>query len=72
VLNLLSTAAMVRLGHVRGNRMVDLGVSNEKLRDRASRIVAEALEIPYPEGRRRLEAAQWNVRACLDGATKNF
>lgn len=71
VLNLLSTAAMVRLGHVRGNRMVDLGVSNEKLRDRASRIVAEALKITYQEGRRRLETANWNVRACLDAAARN-
>ena len=71
VLNLLSTAAMVRLGHVRGNRMVDLGVTNEKLRDRASRIVAEALEIPYEEGRSRLEAANWNVRTCLDAARKS-
>lgn len=71
VLNLLSTAAMVRLGRVRGNRMVDLGVSNEKLRDRASRIVAEALAISYLEGRTRLEGANWNVRACLDGAARN-
>ena len=35
VLNLLSTAAMVRLGRVRGNRMIDVGVSNENLRTAA-------------------------------------
>ncbi|MEQ1861770.1 MAG: N-acetylmuramic acid 6-phosphate etherase, partial [Chthoniobacteraceae bacterium] len=65
VLNLLSTAAMVRLGRVRGNRMINVGISNEKLRDRGARMVAEALKIPYDEARRRLEAAGWNVRACI-------
>jgi N-acetylmuramic acid 6-phosphate etherase len=65
VLNLLSTCAMVRLGRVFGNRMVDVGISNEKLRDRGTRIVAEAMSISYPEARARLEAAQWNVRAAL-------
>lgn len=65
-LNLLSTAAMVRMGRVRGNRMVDVGISNEKLRDRGTRIVAETLKIPYVDARERLEKAQWNVRACLE------
>jgi N-acetylmuramic acid 6-phosphate etherase len=41
VLNTLSTAAMVRLGKVYGNRMVDMHATNEKLRRRARRIVAE-------------------------------
>jgi N-acetylmuramic acid 6-phosphate etherase len=68
VLNLLSTAAMVRLGHVQGNRMIDVGISNEKLRDRGARMVAEALAIPYGEARQRLEAASWNVRTFLDRA----
>lgn len=67
-LNLLSTAAMVRLGHVQGNRMIDLGISNEKLRDRGARMVAEALAISYDEARQRLEAAGWKVRACLERA----
>ena len=62
-LNLLSTCAMIRLGKVRGNVMVDLGISNEKLRDRGSRIVAEALHLSYDEARRRLEQAGW-----LEGA----
>jgi N-acetylmuramic acid 6-phosphate etherase len=66
-LNILSTAAMVRLGRVRGNRMIDVGISNEKLRDRGARIVAETLGLPYAEARVRLEQAGWNVRACLGG-----
>ena len=67
VLNLLSTAAMVRLGRVRGNAMVDLRISNEKLRDRGARLVSETLHISYDEARARLERAGWNVRAVLDG-----
>ena len=65
VLNLLSTCAMVRLGRVRGNAMVDLRISNEKLRDRGARLVSETLHISYDEARQRLERVKWNVRAAL-------
>ncbi len=68
-LNLLSTCAMIRLGRVRGNAMVDLTISNEKLRDRGARLVSATLRIPYDEARTALESAGWNVRKCLgDGA----
>jgi N-acetylmuramic acid 6-phosphate etherase len=49
VLNMLSTAVMIRLGHVYGNRMVNVQPRNSKLLDRARRIVAEAAGID--EGR---------------------
>jgi N-acetylmuramic acid 6-phosphate etherase len=65
-LNLLSTCAMVRLGRVRGNAMVDLGISNEKLRDRGARLVSTTLGIPYAEAWQLLQRANWNVRTCLD------
>jgi N-acetylmuramic acid 6-phosphate etherase len=65
VLNILSTGAMVRLGRVRGNAMVDLHISNDKLRDRGARLVSQSLGISYEEARRRLEHAGWNVRAAL-------
>jgi N-acetylmuramic acid 6-phosphate etherase len=42
VLNMLSTAVMIRLGRVKGNRMVDMQLSNEKLVDRGTRMVMEA------------------------------
>jgi N-acetylmuramic acid 6-phosphate etherase len=42
VLNMISTAAMIRTGHTYGNLMVDVKASNRKLRERARRIVAEA------------------------------
>lgn len=64
-LNVISTGAMVRLGKVRGNAMIDLAVSNTKLRDRAARLVSTALEVSYEEARERLERVGWNVRAAL-------
>ncbi len=42
VLNMISTAAMIRTGHTYGNLMVDMQVRNDKLRERAARIVAQA------------------------------
>ena len=42
MLNRLTTAAMIRLGHVQGNRMVDMQLSNAKLVERGSRMVADA------------------------------
>ncbi len=64
-LNMLSTAVMIRLGKVRGNTMIDVSISNEKLRDRGVRIVSQSLNISYLEARERLEKSDWNVRACL-------
>jgi N-acetylmuramic acid 6-phosphate etherase len=64
-LNILSTGAMVRLGRVRGNAMVDLHISNEKLRDRGVRLVSGLLGVSSEDARERLERANWNVRAAL-------
>ncbi len=47
ILNMLSTAVMIKLGRVKGNRMVDMQLSNNKLIDRGTRMVMEALDIPY-------------------------
>jgi N-acetylmuramic acid 6-phosphate etherase len=60
-LNILSTCAMVRMGKVRGNSMIDLNISNAKLRDRGVRLVSKTLGISYSEAQSRLEAAAWNV-----------
>jgi N-acetylmuramic acid 6-phosphate etherase len=68
-LNILSTCAMIRLGKVRGGAMIDLRISNEKLRDRGTRLVASSLGLPYDEARAQLAAAGWNVRACLESVT---
>src|SRR5437667_3996539 len=47
VLNMLSTAAMIRLGYVYGNLMVNVQPKNQKLVDRGSRIIAQAANIEY-------------------------
>ncbi len=69
-LNIISTGAMVALGKVRGNLMIDLHASNSKLRDRAARLVAELSDGDYDSARQKLEAANWNLRAVLDKIDK--
>jgi len=64
-LNIISTGAMIALGKVRGNLMIDLTVSNAKLRDRAVRLVAELAKCDPAQAAERLEAHGWNVRAAL-------
>lgn len=64
-LNIISTGTMVALGKVRGNLMIDLHASNAKLRDRATRVVAELTGTDYKAARERLEAADWNLRSVL-------
>jgi N-acetylmuramic acid 6-phosphate etherase len=64
-LNIISTGAMIGLGKVRGNLMIDVHVSNAKLRDRAIRLVAELAKCDPAQAAERLEAHGWNVRAAL-------
>ncbi|MEY2507813.1 MAG: N-acetylmuramic acid 6-phosphate etherase, partial [Verrucomicrobiota bacterium] len=64
-LNIISTGAMVGLGKVRGNLMIDVNVSNAKLRDRAVRLVAELAKCDQAQAAERLETHGWNVRAAL-------
>lgn len=49
VLNMISTTVMIRLGHVKGNKMVDMQLSNEKLVDRGTKMVADQLSVSYEE-----------------------
>lgn len=65
VLNMLSTAIMIRLGRVRGNRMVDMQLSNEKLVDRGVRMIIEATGIGYTEAGDLLKK-YGSVRAAVD------
>jgi N-acetylmuramic acid 6-phosphate etherase len=66
VLNIISTGAMVALGKVRGNLMIDLQILSTKLRDRAIRLVAEIAGCDYEAARKRLETNDWNLRAAVD------
>jgi N-acetylmuramic acid 6-phosphate etherase len=65
VLNTLTTAAMVRLGKVYGNLMVDLQVTCEKLRDRGERILMETLAVERSEAGRLLDGAGGHVKVAM-------
>ncbi len=65
VLNTLTTGAMIKLGKVYGNLMVDLKATNEKLRDRSIRIVMEMTDLNRSRARRLLVEAQGKVKAAI-------
>jgi len=65
VLNTLTTGAMVRLGKVYGNLMVDLQVTCQKLQDRGERILMEMLDVERPAATALLESAGGHVKTAL-------
>jgi N-acetylmuramic acid 6-phosphate etherase len=65
VLNMLSTLAMVRLGKVYGNLMVDMRATNAKLRRRAARIVAAAAGVDEARADATLGVAEGRVRVAI-------
>jgi N-acetylmuramic acid 6-phosphate etherase len=69
-LNIISTGAMVRLGKVRGNLMIDLNTTSAKLRDRAARMVAELTDVDFNTARAQLEQSNWDLRTVLRNAGK--
>jgi N-acetylmuramic acid 6-phosphate etherase len=69
-LNIISTGAMIALGKVKGNLMIDLNTTSTKLRDRATRMVAEVTEVDYNTARGQLEQSNWDLRAVLRNAGK--
>lgn len=65
ILNMISTAAMVKLGKTYGNIMVDLKITNNKLRERAKRILMEITGISHDEAVEYLDKSQGNVKVAL-------
>jgi N-acetylmuramic acid 6-phosphate etherase len=65
VLNMISTTAMIQLGHVKGNRMVDMQLSNDKLVDRGTKMIMQELEIEY-EGAKELLLKYGSVRKAVE------
>ncbi|OLB35571.1 MAG: N-acetylmuramic acid 6-phosphate etherase [Acidobacteria bacterium 13_2_20CM_57_17] len=65
VLNMLSTAVMARLGHVYENLMIDVVITNEKVAERALRILAEASGKKVSAAEHALRAAGHNMRVAL-------
>ena len=54
VLNMISTSLMIRMGRVKGNRMVKMQLTNAKLVDRGTRMIQESLGLTYEEAQERL------------------
>jgi N-acetylmuramic acid 6-phosphate etherase len=65
VLNMISTTLMIKIGRVKGNRMVDMQLSNNKLVDRGTRYLIDALDIPYDEAEKALKK-YGSVRAAIE------
>ena len=65
VLNTITTGAMIRLGKVFGNLMVDLRATNQKLQDRSERILMEVLELSRPRAHELLAQAGGSVKTAI-------
>jgi N-acetylmuramic acid 6-phosphate etherase len=64
-LNTITTGAMVRLGKVYGNLMVDLQATNDKLVDRSERILSQTTDLPRSEARAAIDAAGGRVKTAI-------
>ena len=71
ILNMLSTVAMIKLGNVYENMMINLRPTNDKLTQRMIRIVTEIAEIGEPEAKKLLEESGWNIKAAVQKHIKN-
>ena len=65
VLNLLTTTAMIKMGKVYGNLMVDLRATNNKLRDRSLRIVSQMTGLSRIRAANLLKSAKGKVKAAI-------
>lgn len=65
VLNMISTAAMIQLGRIKGNKMVDMQLSNHKLVNRGVKMITDELHIPESEAADLL-AKHKNVRKAIE------
>jgi N-acetylmuramic acid 6-phosphate etherase len=69
VLNMISTSVMIKLGRVKGNRMVDMQLSNDKLVDRGTQMIMNELQIDYPTANKLL-LEFGSVRKAVDSYKK--
>lgn len=65
VLNMISTATMIQLGKVKGNKMVDMQLSNNKLVDRGTKMIMEEIPVNYEEAAQLLKE-HGSVRKAVD------
>lgn len=72
ILNMLSTVSMIQIGKVYQNLMIDINVTNEKLKDRAARIVSDIAQISDDEASQLLKAADYQVKEAVVMYMKNM
>lgn len=65
ILNMISTATMISLGRVKGNKMVDMQLSNDKLKDRAVKMIKEAIGVNDETAKQLLEKYK-SVRVAIN------
>ncbi len=66
ILNMISTALMVKLGRVKGNKMVDMQLSNNKLVDRGIKMIQDEINVNYADAEKLL-SLHGSVRKAIDG-----
>ena len=66
ILNMISTSTMIRLGHVQGNRMVDMQLTNAKLVERGTRMILQGSDLKDAAQARKLLLEKGSVRAVLE------
>jgi N-acetylmuramic acid 6-phosphate etherase len=64
VLNMITTTTMIQLGKVKGNKMIDMQLSNNKLVDRGTKMIMNELNIPESEAQELLDKYK-SVRAAI-------
>ena len=69
ILNILSTTTMIKLGHVKDNKMIDIQITNDKLTDRARRIISKNLNVNYSEATNLLDKHK-SVRKAIESYKK--
>lgn len=69
ILNMISTSVMIQLGKVQGNKMVDMQLSNNKLVDRGTKMIVEAIQVNEEEAKRLL-LLHGSVRKAVENSGK--
>lgn len=65
ILNMLSTGSMIKIGKTYENFMIDLQATNEKLKDRAIKIVSEIAEVTHAEALSMLMKSSWEIKVAI-------
>lgn len=71
VLNMITTGSMIKIGKTYENFMIDLKATNEKLKDRAIRIVSQIAKVDNATAFEKLSKCDWRIKTAIVSLTKN-